>query len=517
MRNLSRRQFLKAAGLAGAAAATANVLPGSLRTLVRAQASETITIGINATIESLDVHTAIGPNIIGDRLYGLFHDTLVQTNFDGLLEPMLATAWENDGETAWVFTLRDGVTFHDGSTMTADDVVYSFERLLDPANESAFSAQMKRFVSSVEATGDLEVTFTTPGADPLLPYRFDNYWASIVPRGATEAADPASLMTNPIGAGPYKVVSFQTDDRLVLEAHTDYWGGAPAVQEVVVRFLPETATRIAALQAGQVDLISQVPVDQVPVLESTPGVRVASAPVANYICVHFNTVNGPTADVNVRRALSLAIDRELIADALWNGLSRPMNDLLLPSMFGYDASRPVYTYDPEAARAALAESGYNGEPINFQATAGYYANDAAVMTAITQMWQDIGVNVNLDPLEGSAFLDLYLAGETQANLQSWGGSGDGQFFFETWATDGIFRPNYYQPSAEFDELLAETSQSFDEDVRYANIRRMVELFEADIPFTPVYQNVDIFGVREDIQWNPHPGFNIDFRPYNLSL
>ena len=480
-----------------------------------AQEERTLTIGLNATLESLDVHTAVGPNVVGSRVFGIFSDTLVHVGMDGELEPMLATGWSSEGND-WVFELRDDVVFHDGSEMTADDVVYSFDRLLDEENASNYASQTRRQISSVTATGEFEVTFTTPAPDPLLPLRLTSYWASITSRNTADLNQQARQF-NPIGAGPYRVVEFRTNDRIVYEAHDDYWGGRPVADRIVVRFIPEDATRVAALQAGDVDLITQVPVDQLKQLEADANVNVLSSTVQSYMTVHFNTNNGPTADVNVRRAMHLAIDRELIADALWEGRSRAMTDLLLPGDFGFDASRPVYPYDPEAARAALAESGYDGEPIRFEFTTGYYPNGDLITTALAQMWQDVGLNIVLDGTEGSAFLDRYLAGQTETGLQGRGADGDAQIFFESWYEGTIWRPAYYVPPAEFDEITARTATSLDQDERYADFRHLIDIFEQDLPFTPIYQNVDISAVRTGISWQPHPRQLLDFRPGNLSF
>ncbi len=507
----SRREFLKTMGILSAATAI-----GPLPRPFLIQPARTLTIGINAWIATLDVHPAIGPNLIGSRLYGLFHDTLVQNDpVDGSLQPMLATEWENDG-LEWRFKLREGVVFHDGSVMTADDVVYSFGRLLDPANESAFSANMKRFIARVEETDDLEVTFTSVNTDPLLPFRLTSYWTSIIPRAGSEALGAEALMTRPIGAGPYKVVEFRADDRMVLDRHSEYWEGMPAASQVIVRYIPEPSTRIGALQTGEVDLITQVPADQITILDAAAGVNAVSTRVQGYILNLFNTVKGPTADVNVRRAMTLAIDRDLIVDELWSGRSRAMTDFLLPTTFGFDPERSFIRYDPDAARAALEASSYAGEPINFQFTGGYYANDALVSSAIDQMWREIGLNINLDPMETAGYLDLYFAGEVMTNLQSFGSEADAQFFFENWASEGLFT-TYYRPSAEFDELILRASQSLDQSQRYADFRRIVEIFENDLPLSPLYQNVDIFGVRDGVTWHPRLDSLIDLRPHNFSL
>lgn len=484
---------------------------------VSAQSERTIIIGLNSVLESMDVHTAIGPNVIGTRIYGLFHDTLLQTGHSGELEPMLATFYENDG-LEWRFSLREGVVFHDGTTMTADDVVYSFGRLLDPANEeSNFGQDLRRFVSGIEATGALEVTITTHNLDPLLPLRIASYWASIVPAEATEAMDAATRISTPLGTGPYRIVEFVSGDRMVLERHEAYWGGTPPAGEIVLRFITEDATRIAALQSGDVDLITQVPVDQIEALQAADGFIVSSAVTNNHMAVNFNTVKGPTADVNIRRAMSLAIDRDLIVQELWQGLSTVPPDYMFPGAFGHDPDFPGFEYDPDAARELVANSDYDGAPINFQATAGYYANTDVIMPVMAQMWQDIGLNINYEPMEGSAFLDLYFAGDIMTNLQQFSGAGDGQQFFQTWAVENIWRPNYYQPVPEYDELFTSIAQSVNADERYAGLQAMKALFDADVPVAPIYRNIDIYAFSDALDWRPGPGFIMNLRPDNLSL
>ena len=482
-----------------------------------AQSERTITIGLNSVLESMDVHTAIGPNVIGIRTYGLFHDTLLLTGHSGELKPVLATSYENDG-LEWRFTLRDGVVFHDGTTMTADDVIYSFERLLDPENESSnFGRDLQRFVSGIEATGDMEVTITSVNLDPLLPLRVANYWASIVPRASTEAMDDAARRSQPLGAGPYKIVEFVSGDRLVLQRHDEYWGGVPAASDIVVRFITEDATRIAALQSGDVDLISQVPVDQLEAIQSMGGLIVASSETNNHMVVNFNTVKGPTADVNIRRAMSLAIDRELIVDELWQGLTTVPADYMFPGAFGHDPDSAGFKYDPDQARELVANSDYDGTAINFQATAGYYANTDVIMPVMAQMWEDIGLNINYEPMEGSAFLDLYFAGDIMTNLQQFTGAGDGQQLFQTWAVENIWRPNYYQPPPEYDELFASIAQSVDVDERYAGLQSLKAILDADVPAAPIYRNIDIYAYSDALDWQPGPGFIMDLRPDNLSF
>lgn len=482
---------------------------------VFAQDDTTLTIGINAEARSLDPHHVPGA-IIGNRVYYMIFDALTRTDNQGAVQPMLATAWENTTETTWVFTLRPDVKFHDGTTMTADDVVYSLNRLLFDDQESLIRTQFLPYITSVEATGDLEVTVTTPAIDPLLPLRLATPYAGIMPQAYTEAAGFDAVQTAPVGAGPYKVVEVIAGDRLVLERHEDYWMGAPAASEVVIRVIPETATRVAALQSGEVDFITTISPDLLPQIESTEGLHVDTVSVYNYMLIYFNTVTGPTANPDIRRALSLAIDRELIADTLWGGQVRVMNDYLLPGEFSYDAERPNFAYDPEQAMALLQQAGYNNEVLEFTPPNAYYTNGSLVTEVITEMWRAVGVNVDYKPLDTSAWADRSLAGEQIATLQSFGTAGDPatSSIIQTWNS---WMGAYYQPSEEFLALASEASASLDDEVRLADYRAIIDILDQDVPFAPLYQSVEFYGVRDGITWQPHQEFYIDLRPDTFSF
>ncbi|QPC83337.1 twin-arginine translocation signal domain-containing protein [Phototrophicus methaneseepsis] len=513
---ITRRTFLKMAGATAAATAFA---PGtrflSAPAIIHAQ--ETITIGINAWVTSLDAQTQSGPSNVGYRIYGLMHDSLLQIGRDGQPEGLLATAWENDGNQ-WRFTLREGVVFHDGTTMTADDVVFSLERMMDPQYQG-IGLTVGPYLASVEATDELEITITTPAPDPLLPYRLANYWVNIMPRAGVEAAGFDAMQANPIGAGPYKVVEF-TPDRLVLEQHSEYWGGTPAAGEIILRYIPENAIRVSALQAGEVDMITNVPIDQLDALESDGDLQVVSTNLFNFMNVLFNTTAGVTADVNVRRALSMAIDRQAIVDQLFGGRVRAMTDYLLPGTLGFDESRPVLTYDPEAAAAALAESSYNGELLSFTPPVGYYVNSELVTQVVNQMWQAIGVNTELAPMEMGAYGQAYYSGAVSATIQSLDSFGDpvtSLLYIWTAGSSNFFSSFYYPQPAEFDESMATLSTAFDPEIRTTEIRKVISILERDMPFTPIYQTADYFAMRQGITWQPHPLFYVDLRPNNFSL
>ncbi len=476
---------------------------------------KTLTIGINAEVLTLDPHHAPGA-IIGNRIYHMIYDQLTRTDATGAVQPMLAVSWEQTSETTWVFQLRPDVVFHNGATMTADDVAYSFNRLLFSEQESRIRPQFALYITAVEATGDLEVTFTTPNADPLLPLRLSTPYAVIMPRAYTEEAGFEAVQTAPVGAGPYKVVEVIAGDRLVLQRHDAYWMGTPDAEQVIVRVIPETSTRVAALQSGEVDFITTVSPDLIDSLDAADGLRVDTVPVFNFMLIYFNTNTGPTANPLFRRALSLGIDREAIVDSLWGGRVRVMNDYFLPGEFGYDAERPNFEYNPEEAMRLLAEAGYNGEVLEFTPPSAYYTNGALVTEVIAEMWRALGVNVQYEPLDTSAWADRSLAGQNIATLQSFGTSGDPatNSVVQTWDQ---WMGQYYTPSEEFRALATEAAISLDPEVRRANYRRIADILDADVPFAPLYQSVEFYAMRDGITWAAHQEFYIDLRPGAFSM
>jgi peptide/nickel transport system substrate-binding protein len=503
--DISRRTFLK-----GSLAAAIGVSLLPYRT-VNAQSSAPLRIGINADPGTLDPHHTAG-SIVGSRWHNMMFDQLTRVEAGGGLSPMLATHWRSEGNR-WRFRLREGVRFHDGSLMVADDVVYSLERLLRSEFPSAIRTSFLPYIVAVREIAPLEVEIETPNPDPLLPLRLATPNAAIMPREGVEAAGFEAVQSMPIGAGPMRVREWRNGERLVLEPHTDYWGGVPNVGEVQVLVIPENATRIAALQAGEVDLITTVPPDLIGQIQGSRRLAVDEVLLNNFMHIYFNTVTGLTSNRDVRAALSLGIDRSLIAEALWQGRVRVMNDYFLPSEFVFDANRPEFPFDPDEAKRALERAGYAGEVLRFTPPATYYSNGRLVTDAVNEMWQSLGVNVDYEPLELAPWAERSLGGQQQATLQSFGTSGDpgaGSLFTEY--VGGGWISQYYPVSDRFRALASEAGTSLNLEVRRSNYRELAGILDADVPFAPLYQSVEFYGVREGIRWQPHQNFYIDLRP-----
>lgn len=512
MNAIDRRKVLKtvATGLG------ATLIQPIAGVLAQTPSSRTLTIGINALTAALDPHHQAG-SIVGNRVYNLMYDQLTQVDLQGRVVPMLATNWQQEGRV-WRFLLRSGVRFHDGSEMTARDAAFSLNRLVFGDRPSAIRATFTAFIEKVEARGRNELLITTKQVDPLLPLRLATPFAAIMPEVGVTRAGFEKLQTAPIGAGPYRVTEFVEGNRVVLERFERYWGGSPEAARVVLRLIPENATRIAALQAGEVDLITTIPPDLVDQVERSPRFQIESGQLNNYMLIYFNTKKGPTANVHLRRALSLAIDRKGLAQGLWGGRVRVMNDYFLPGEIAYDAGRPEFAFNLAEARQALRQANYNGEVIEFTPPSTYYTNGRVVSDAINEMWKQLGVNVKYTPLELAQWAERSLGGNNIATLQSFGTQGDPATTTVTQEyTSTAWISQYYSGDDEYRRLAAEAAASTNRTLRIANYKRIKAILDRDVPIAPLYQTVEFYGMRQGIVWKPHQNFYIDLRPGRFSF
>ncbi len=294
------------------------------------------------------------------------YDGLVTRTPNGEIVPELAESWEQPDPTTYIFKLKQGVKFHDGTEMTADDVVFTFERIMAP--DGVDGQQSPRLgllgpIKSVEKLSDYEVKFTLEHPFPtwlqLLPHTQIVSKAHVERMGSSQA-----LSENPMGTGPFKFVRGQVDTEIVLERFDDYYGGSDALppvgpaqlKTVTFRMIPEPSTRVAALKAGEVHIIQEVPVDQIPLLEADSNVKVLTTQGTRLYMIELN--NNILTDARVRRALNHAVDWDTILREIYGGRAHRVATAMLPSGFGFDESIEPLKYDPELAKQLLQEAGY---------------------------------------------------------------------------------------------------------------------------------------------------------------
>lgn len=358
---------------------------------------------------------SINPPNGADRMAELvilqIFDSLMDVNLEtGELEPALATEWaiSEDG-TTYDITLREGVTYHDGSEFNADDVVATFEAGLDPVN--AYAASYEGI--TVEVVDPLhvrivreipDVTFLRSLAETQIIS--DQQFAE----GGNQAIEEA-----PIGTGPFRFVEWQKGDRIVLAANENYWeAGKPHVAELIFRPIPESSTRLAAVQTGEVDIVNRLSVDEAQSLLSVEGVNVINYPADRVYYITFNNLSTgiglPTEDARVRQAMNYAVNRQAIVDGLFGGFARLSTGFVTPSNLGFDASLEPFPYDPEKAKELLAEAGYaDGFEIGMACPIGAYTNFEEVCQAIAADLTAVGITITggeVDLMESGVYWDL---------------------------------------------------------------------------------------------------------------
>ena len=353
-------------------------------------------IAVGTTLNTLDpMMTTIGDEYIYDVLV---FNGLTRMREDLAIEPDLAESWAYTPDLKrWTFKLRQGVKFHDGSTMVAEDVVVFFRRMLDPANNAPARSQydMITAVSAPDATTVVfELSIPYGGFADILSDR----QAKIMPRGNAEIA------TKPIGTGPFKFVSYTAGDRVVLAKHTEYYEpGVPKLDGVEIRIIPEMSVKIAALQAGDVDIVWDLPLDQVKALSGRPDLRVDSVPTASWDAAIMNNAIPPFNDPRVRRAFHMAVDKADVVELTLFGQGVETISPIPPThpFYAHDAVLPKH--DPAGARKLLAEAGYpNGVKVAIVVPVGRPVRERLGVT-LQQLAKPGGFDIQVQRLPFSAF------------------------------------------------------------------------------------------------------------------
>ncbi|WP_421949975.1 ABC transporter substrate-binding protein [Pelagibacterium sp.] len=454
----------------------------------------------------------------GYRVMQNIFDTLLTVDYanTGEIRPGLAETWERvDGKTLDL-KLRQGVTFHDGSPLTAEDVVFSFgaeRRTSEDSPGFGTAQQFLNTIESVEALDESTIRVISSVEDPTIELRLTAWGAQIVSKAAFEAAGGfEGFAQAPVGTGPFRVVSL-TADTVELVSFEDYWGGRPDIDALVYRLAPELSSRIAGLVSGDFDIIADVPTDQFGPIESSPNLEIVGGTVASMRVVKFDTRNETLADVRIRKALSLAVDRQAIVDALWNGLVEVPNGHQLPS-FGplYDPDRDPYRYDPDEARRLLEEAGYDGTPIPFRIRVAAYGPELATSQVLVSMWEQVGVNIDLQIVENFGQMMAYPGTGIRSGVDPilvpdplfglWRSYNESER--EVWENEDFYEQGHILES------------SLDADERKKAFDAMMDIFDADPPAIILHTMGVFYGKRKNVEWDPLPSVYMDFANASIS-
>ncbi|MGH7319874.1 MAG: ABC transporter substrate-binding protein, partial [Candidatus Rokuibacteriota bacterium] len=398
---IPRREFLRRAALLGVGAAAAErLLDAAAPGIATAQTTQKreLVVAQGGDVSKFDPHYSTAANDI--RVTFNIYDNLLSRRPDDKLYEGLATEWKATGPTTWTLKLRQGVKWHNGDPFTSADAKFSLERTYDPAAKTLV-ATVYTTIDRIETPDPHTLVIHTKKSDPLLPARLAFYGGQIVPKKYIEQVGPDTFNAKPVGTGPVRLGSWTKDDKLVLEANPDYWGGKIDVDRVVFRPIPETAPRVAALLKGEVDGITALTADHFDRVGQHPTTKVGSALYAGLYCVGINAKVPPLNNQLVRQAMSLAVDREAIVKDLWRARGIVPNGPIAKGDNHYDPTLPPLAYDPKEARERLKKSGYKGEPISFETTVGYMASDKPMAEVVAGMWKDVGLNVAVEVVEFS--------------------------------------------------------------------------------------------------------------------
>jgi len=436
-------------------------------------------------------------------------DTLLRRNLKTLqLEGNLAESWRTLNDTTWQFKLKRNVKFHNGEPFDAAAVKFSVERMLNP-KQGAPGRTSIATIDHVDVIDASTVNVVTKAPFPLLPVRMSPGHCGtvgIVPPKYLAQVGDAGFAVKPVGTGPYKFVEWVKDDRLVLDSNKDYHRGAPAIDRLIFRPVPELTTRVAALVSGQADLVSDIPPDQTGKIQASGNAHVEISTLGGFVIMVKMTnylMPGPWTDVRVRRAINYAIDMDTIIKTVLEGYGTVLGVPLEKEAFGFNPNIKWYGYDPERAKALLREAGYpNGFEMTLHAPNRRYMNDIEVMQAMAQMLGKVGIKAKVEVWEQSIYTTKWRKRELlPAYMVAWGGAGvfDGDLLSSSVHSKSalaIFK------NEALDKMLEDAQATNDPERRKAIYWKAQELIYEEAPIIKAYQQAHIFGVSNRLDWKP---------------
>ena len=507
----------------------------------------TITIAVQKISNTNTLSALREQSNVGTRIAPTITERLIDLNYQSKLEPVpgLATEWKRISDTTVEFKLRPGVKFHNGAEMTADDIVGSFSPQhmfgetrptvrgvtipMTGGNPAVFTKALVTDVppvarrlwpalEKVEIVDKHTVRFVNAAPDVTIEGRASVRGSDVINwQSFNDSPSWLEYARKPIGTGPYKVREFKPDTSLVMDAHDEYWGGRPPIKTLRFMEVPEASSRINGLLSGEYQFASDISPDQIPQIERSGAFDVQQSLVPNHRLIVFDKHHAPIRDARMRRAMTHAIDRQSIVDALWGGRTTVPRGLqwdFYADMLIADWTVPKY--DPALARQLIKEAGYKGDPITFRVAAGYYINQVPTSQVLVEMWKQVGLNVQIKMVDNST--QKFERGP-ERGVRDW--SNSATFSDPVSSIVAQHGPNGQQQqmgewvNEEMNNLTVELESSTDRARRRVVFARMLQICEREDPaYTVLHQNAVFTAKRKEFKWKAAPSFAMDFRAHN---
>jgi peptide/nickel transport system substrate-binding protein len=470
----------------------------------------TLRVGVAEGIVDLDPHTStlLGDQQILENVYRGLTALDPETN-----EPVgeIAKSWKvSDDELTWTFSLRPSVEFHNGKTVTAADVKYSLERIVDPKTKATAASDFEP-IQSITAVNPQRVQIHLKHPYSILPLALQlPAWSAIIPKGSGD-----SLVDEPIGTGPFRFVGQQQEASVTLKAFDDYWKEKlPYLDGIQFRVIPEESARLSALLSEQIDFVPSVPLTQAKRLQSQDTVRVIKFQSSWVDEFGMNTAEPPFDDVRVRQAVALALNKQEIATSATFGLGGAIDTMVSPA-----SPVPVEVeglqYDPDRARELLAQAGYpNGFDLTFAPCGGnVFPQMSRAGEVIADQLNAVGINSSLETLEAGVWADQVITkGDYQAFICGLvnGLDPDGHTY-RYFRSDGVYNFSNYEGTPRLDHLLQQGREVQDPAQRSAIYERAWTILAQEVPWIPLYWVPGLMASTSDVTgFRPLPEFNLRF-------
>jgi peptide/nickel transport system substrate-binding protein len=488
---------------------------------VRVEEAGSVVMILESSPNNLDLRQ--GTDAQSERVGGQIFDALVKKDEHYELQPWLATSWEQPDALTWVFHLRDGVRFHDGRPLEAEDVAFTIESLIDGAVGNLVTAKSGNFaaVDRAEALDRLTVVVKMKRPDAGLLFNMSDGLFGVVPRGSGK-----DFGLHPVGSGPFKFVSAVQDKEVIVERNHDYWAGMPAgaqrIERIRFTVVPDTITSALELKKGSADFASNVvTLDMVHTLEAEPNLKVESGVGSPVVYVTFNVTDPLLKDKRVRQAVACAIDRQAIVDAIWRGQARLANTLLPTGHWAAatDAELAQYPHDAAQAQRLLEEAGFPAgkDGVRMRLTMKTSTDETTRLMAavLQQQLRAAGIRLEIRSAEFGTFYADVTKGAFQIYALRWIGSNEDpdifRYAYGSWSMPpkGGNRGRY--SNSRVDALLAEASASSDRAVRKKDYVEVQQILAEELPGIPLwYPNNEVVHTRRVVNVRPRASGNFDF-------